>query len=112
MMVRFAPDFEYQPPREWQAVGMQGAYRGHAGLREWAEDMREAWDWLDNTPLEVIDAGNPVVFVNRIRLRARGSGVEFDYRAGFVLTFEQGLIVREQDFLDSDEALRVAGIGP
>jgi ketosteroid isomerase-like protein len=110
MLVRFAPDYVYEPPREWLAVGMRSEYRGHAGLREWTADMREAWDWLDNMPFEVIDGGNPVVFVNDLRLRARGSGVEFDYRAGFVIWIERGLIVRESDFLDSDEALRVAGI--
>jgi ketosteroid isomerase-like protein len=110
MLVRFAPDFDYQPPREWTAVGMRSSYRGEAGLREWAADMREAWDWLENMPLEIVDAGDPIVFVNRIRLRARGSGVEFDYRAGLVVWRERGLVVRERDFLDADEALRAAEI--
>jgi ketosteroid isomerase-like protein len=110
LVVRFAPDFEYEPPADWVAVGMRRAYRGHAGLREWAADMFEAWEWLENRPLEIIDGGNPVVFVNRIRLRARGSGVEFDYRAGLVLWMERGLIVRERDFLDADEALRAIGV--
>jgi ketosteroid isomerase-like protein len=110
MLVRFAPDFRYEPPREWQAIGMRSVYQGPAGLREWTADMREAWDWLDNTPVEIVDVGNPVVFINKIRLRARGSGIEFEYRAGFVITIERGLIVRERDYLDSDEALRTAGI--
>jgi hypothetical protein len=110
MAVRFAPGYRYEPPREWMAVGMRSVYRGHEGLREWAADMREAWEWVDNMPLEIIDAGNPMVFVNRIRLRARGSGVEFEYRAGLVFWTERGLIVREHDFLDSDEALCAAGI--
>jgi hypothetical protein len=42
--------------------------------------------------------------------RARGSGIEFDSRFGFVLWVEHGLIVCERDFSDLDEALRVAGI--
>jgi ketosteroid isomerase-like protein len=109
MLVRFAPNCRYEPPPEWQAVGMQGAYHGHAGLLEWSKDMREAWEWLENMPLEIVDAGDPLVFINRIRLRARGSGVEFEYRAGLVLWLEKGLIVRERDFLDADEALREVG---
>jgi hypothetical protein len=60
--------------------------------------MREAWEWIDNMPLEVFDIGHPVVFINQLRLRARGSGVEFEFRAGFVLWIERGLIVRECDF--------------
>jgi ketosteroid isomerase-like protein len=110
MLVRFAADCEYEPPSEWTAVGMQRMYRGHAGLRAWAADMLDAWEWLENMPLEIMDAGNPVVFVNRIRLRARGSGVEFDYRAGLVIWLERGLVVRERDFLDADDALRAVGM--
>ena len=111
MLMRFAADCEYEPPHEWQAVGMRHVYRGHAGLLEWTADMREAWEWLENRPLEVIDAGDPVVFVNRIRLRAKGSGVEFEYRSGLVIWMEHGLVVRERDFLDAEDALRALGIG-
>jgi ketosteroid isomerase-like protein len=110
MFVRFAPHLQYEPPREWLAAGMRTVYRGHEGLREWAADMREAWEWVDNQPLEVIDAGDVLVFRNQVRLRARGSGIEFDSSFGFVLWIEQGLIVRECDFSDWEEALGVAGI--
>ena len=110
MLLRFSPACEYEPPREWVAVGMRDIYRGHAGLLEWTADMREAWEWLENRPLEVVDAGNPIVFVNRIRLRAKGSGVEFDYRSGLVIWLEHGLVARERDFLDAGEALRAVGV--
>jgi ketosteroid isomerase-like protein len=110
VLVRLAPDFRYDPPREWKAAGMQSVYRGHAGLREWTADMREAWEWIDNRPLEVVDAGDVLVFVNHVQLRARGSSVEFDANYGFVISIERGLIVREQDFSDLDEALRAAGV--
>jgi ketosteroid isomerase-like protein len=112
VLVRFAHDFEYQPPREWQAAGMRSVYRGHAGLREWTADMREAWEWIENRPVEVIDAGNALVFVNHVQLRARSSGVEFNSPFGFVISIERGLVVREQDFSDLDEALRVADVQP
>ena len=38
------------------------------------------------------------------------SGIELDSRLGQVTWIERGLIVRERDFSDWDEALRVAGI--
>jgi ketosteroid isomerase-like protein len=91
---------------------MRSVYRGHAGLREWTADMREAWEWTDNTPLEVVDGGDVFLFLNHVRLRARGSGVEFNSRFGFVIWVERGLIVRESDCSDLDEALRVAGMPP
>lgn len=50
MVVRFAPDFHYDPPPEWLIAGMPTVYRGHAGIREWSADLREAWEFLDHTP--------------------------------------------------------------
>ena len=85
-------------------------YRGHAGLREWAADLHEAWEFLDHTPLELVDAGDVLAFLCRIRLRARASGIELDSRLGQVFWVERGLIVRERDFADWDEALRVVGV--
>ena len=109
VLVRFAPDYHYDPPREWLIAGMPDEYEGHAGLRQWAADLREAWDFLDHTPLEVVDAGDKIAFLCRIRLRARTSGIELESRLGQVFWVEQGLIVRETDFGDWDEALRVVG---
>jgi hypothetical protein len=110
VFVRFAPNFEYNPPREWQAAGMRSVYRGQAGLREWAADMRDAWEWIENQPLEVLDAGDVLVFRNQVRLRALGSGIEFDSIYAFVMWVERGLIVCESDFSGWDEALSTAGI--
>jgi hypothetical protein len=108
-VVRFAPDYHYDPPREWLIAGMPSVYRGRLGLRRWSADLREAWEFLDHTPLELVDAGSTVAFLCRIRLRARTSGIELDSRLGQVFWLERGLIVRESDFADWDEALRVVG---
>ncbi|TMK73804.1 MAG: hypothetical protein E6G49_05030 [Actinobacteria bacterium] len=53
-LVRFSPDYHYDAPREWLIAGMPSVYRGHARLREWFAELREAWEILDQTPLEVI----------------------------------------------------------
>jgi ketosteroid isomerase-like protein len=109
-LVRFAPDYHYDPPREWLIAGMPSVYRGHAGLRQWAADLHEAWEFLDHTPLELVDAGDVIAFLCQIRLRARTSGIELDSRLGQVFWIERGLIVRESDFGDWGEALRVIGV--
>jgi ketosteroid isomerase-like protein len=111
-LVRFAPDVHYEPPREWLITGMPGVYRGHAGLRQWFRDLREAWEFRDHTPLEVVDDGDVIAFLCRVRLRARTTGIELDWRLGQVFWLERGLIVREHDFADWDEALRVVGVTP
>ena len=109
-LVRFAPDFHYDPPREWLIPGMPDVYTGHAGLRQWADDLDEAWEFLDHTPLELADGGHVFAFLCRIRLRGKTSGIELDMHLGQVFWTERGLIVRETDFDDWDEALRAAGL--
>jgi ketosteroid isomerase-like protein len=108
--VRFAPDWRYDAPQEWLIAGMPSVYRGHTGLREWFTELREAWEILDHTPLEVVDAGDVVAFLCKIKLRARTSGIELESRLGQVFWVERGLIVREHDFSDWDEALRALGV--
>jgi ketosteroid isomerase-like protein len=111
LLLGYARDYHFEPPPEWLAVGMRSAYSGHTGLRDWAADMREAWELIDVTPLELIDAGDVLVVFARAHLRARGSGVEFDTPVGLAYWWADGLIVRQRDFLDWDKALNVAGIG-
>ena len=71
--------------------------------------MRDAWEQMDLQPIEIVDAGNPIVHFGQAHFRAR-SGVEFDFRFGAVFWTEQGQIVRELHFSDWDEALRAADI--
>ena len=108
-LVRYAPDYRFEPLHEIVAAGMRDSYHGHAGLREWAADMREAWERMDLFPQEIIDAGNPFVVLGHFHLRARGSGIEFDTPIGQVVWIERGLIVRDH-INNWDEALHVAGI--
>jgi ketosteroid isomerase-like protein len=109
LLVRYAPDVRLEPLHEIVAAGMRDSYHGHAGVREVTADWREAWERMDLFPQEIIDAGNPVVILGRLHLRARGSGIEFDTPVGQVVWAERGLIVRDH-FNNWDEALRVAGI--
>jgi ketosteroid isomerase-like protein len=110
LLLGYARDYHFEPPPEWLAVGMRSAYSGHRGLRDWAADMREAWELIDVTPLELIDAGDVLVVLASAHLRARGSGVEFDTPVGLAYWPADGLIVRQRDFLDWDKVLNVAGI--
>jgi ketosteroid isomerase-like protein len=109
-LVRFSPELHYDAPQEWLIAGMASTYRGHTGFREWFAELREAWEILDHTPIELVDAGDAFAFLCKIRLRARASGIELDSRLGQVFWLEGGLIMREHDFSDWDEALSVIGI--
>ena len=110
ILVRYGPDCYLEPPREWTAAGMRSSYSGHAGWREWAADWLEAWERMELTSLEIVDAGNPVVVLGRVHQRARESGIELDSPYGSIYWTERGLIVRESHFVDFDETLRAAGV--
>jgi ketosteroid isomerase-like protein len=110
MLVRYRPDCHVEAYRALIAAGMRSSYHGHADLRDLFADMHEAWERMELVPQEIVDAGNPVVALGQLHLRARGSGIEFDSPIGSVLWVERGLVARESDFGDWDEALRAAGI--
>jgi ketosteroid isomerase-like protein len=110
MLVRYAPDCHVEVLREMVAIGMRNAYQGHAGLREAAADWSEAWERMDLRPQEILDAGETLVILGHFHLRARGSGIEFDSPLGSVMWVKRGLVARERDCADWDEALRMAGI--
>src|ERR1044072_8257867 len=77
-LVRFSPDWHYEPPQEWLIPGLPSVYRGHQGLRQWPAALRDAWEIRDHTPLELVDAGDVIAFLCKIRLRARTTGIELD----------------------------------
>jgi ketosteroid isomerase-like protein len=111
MLVRYAADFRLEAHREMMAAGMHGIDVGHAGFRELAADLREAWERVDLIPREIVDAGDVVVVLGDLHLRARGSGIELDTTIGSVVwPGSGGLVSRQRDCADWDEALQVAGI--
>ena len=64
-------------------------------------------EFVEHTPLEVVDAGDAAAFLCKIRLRGRSTGIELESRLGQVFWIERGLIVREADFADWDDALGI-----
>ena len=95
--------------REPAVAGMPSVYRGHTGLREWFAELREAWKF-STTRRSRSSTRVMIAFLCKIRLRGRTSGIELDSRLGQVFWIEGGLIVRERDFSDWDEALRALGV--
>jgi ketosteroid isomerase-like protein len=110
MLVRYARDCQFEPPAEYVEAGMRRAYSGHAGAREQAVDLRDSWEQMDITPLEIVDAGDRWVVLGHVHIRGSRSGVEVSSEIGVAYWVERGLVVRECPFFDWAEALRAAGI--
>ena len=86
-------------------------YRGHEGLRRWAESLMQLvseWCW---TPEEFIYQGDTAVLVRaRMTARSAGGGVPFEQVIFHLIEFQEGEIVCLRGFLDLDEALEAVGL--
>lgn len=84
------------------------SYVGHAGMRQYLEDVRRTWERLEVHVQEYREAGSYVLAFGRIY--AAGGGSVADDPASFVWRVEGGLVVWGKVFRRRDEALAVAGL--
>jgi ketosteroid isomerase-like protein len=85
-------------------------YRGAAGVAEWLADFAAAWDSYAMEVERVIDAGDRVVSLFRIRAVGAGSGAAVKRGDGMVWTFRGDKLARLDYFNDQDEALEAVGL--
>jgi ketosteroid isomerase-like protein len=88
----------------------QGTSRGRDAVRRNFERWASAWEDVEATAEEFVDAGDRVLITAYFRGRGRGSGVEVDARFYDVYTLHEGRIVRVDEFTDRDDALEAAGL--
>jgi ketosteroid isomerase-like protein len=89
----------------------QRFYRGHDGLREWAESMMQAFADFRFEPQEIREVGKFVVVSVRISARGAGSRVPTEMQVFHV--FEQSASGKVQSiagFLSRAEALEAVGL--
>jgi ketosteroid isomerase-like protein len=87
-----------------------GIRQGHAEIKENLREIEETWETLCSEPQELIDAGDQVVAVLRMRGRGRLSGVEVDANVAYVFDLIGERIVRARHHRDREEALAAAGL--
>src|SRR3954452_14749517 len=88
----------------------EGASYGVEAIRDNFEHWQSAWENLEVTIEEIIDAGDRVILSARHRGRGRGSGIEIDARYYEVYSLSRGKIVRVDEYTERDEALEAAGL--
>jgi ketosteroid isomerase-like protein len=99
-----APDVEFIPMR----APVQGAYRGHDGLREFFADNAENLEVFRLDLEELIERGDHVVVISTLHIRGKGSGVEITTPSAALVTFRDGLIVRFEELRERERALAAA----
>ena len=91
--------------------GVARTYRGRDGLREWFDEVMEAWESIHVEVEETAEAADDRAFVGLFLTgRGAGSGVETKLRAWQVNWFADGKTARRRVFLERDEALEAAGL--
>jgi ketosteroid isomerase-like protein len=83
--------------------------RGEQDMRRFWDQTWNAWDGVRMDPLDVIQV-DAERFVVPVRLwgKGRSSGIEVDQRFACLYTIDDGLVVRNELFLDTDAALAAA----
>jgi ketosteroid isomerase-like protein len=83
---------------------------GRDRMRRALESLFDAWESYHLEVERIEEVGARVVAVVREVARGRSSGLEVDGRWGYLVTVEDGLIVRIEAYRDAGQALRIAGL--
>ena len=108
MTAVIAEDCEFVPI----TAAMEGVeYRGHAGVRQFIEDLTDHWEFFETVQEEWHDLGDRVVAMGCWHARGKASGVEIvDQPAVWLAYVQDGMIVRWRTYTDVAEGLAAAGI--
>ena len=99
----FDPNFVMNPTEEGPSYGLDA-------IRDNFEHWKGAWEELEVTAEEFIDAGDRVLVTEHHSGRGRGSGIEVDTRLYSVYTLRDGKVVRADEYIERGEALEAAGL--
>jgi ketosteroid isomerase-like protein len=99
------PEVVWEPRRAL----VQGAYRGHDGMRAFFADNAESFEKFKAVVEEVRDLGDGRVLVfGTLHILARGSRIETDIPIAGISEIRDGLMIRWKDYGDRAAALAAA----
>jgi ketosteroid isomerase-like protein len=99
----FASDIVMNPVEEAPSYG-------RAAIRDNIHRFESAWEDLQVTAEQFIDAGDRVFVTAHFRGRGRASGITVETRLYEVYTLRDHKVVRVDEFTDRDEALEALGL--
>ena len=84
--------------------------QGREQVQAYWEDLGAAFDQAIAEPEEVLESGDEVVAVVKIRARPKGSSAEIEIRTGHLWTFRAGKAASMRLFPKPEDALAAAGL--
>ena len=97
-------------PSEMATIGLEpGTYDRDERVR-FQKRVIDEWEEMRFEPSELIDFGDRLMSIGRMRFRGLDSGVPVETQWAAMFTMPNGRVIREQIFLDHAEALEAAGL--
>jgi ketosteroid isomerase-like protein len=108
--VLYHPDTELITPPNMVELGFDPVYRGREARFEFQRRWTAEWGEMRFEPEEMLDLGDRLLFVGRVKGSGLSSGAGFESAWADLLTISAGRVIREQPFFDRGEALEAAGL--
>jgi len=106
----YHPDVESLLPAPMVALGFEPVYRGRAARIDAQRRWVAEWEDLRFELEELIDLGDRVLVVTRMKGSGLSSGASAEVDCVFIYTLSAGRAIREEVFFDRAEALRAVGL--
>jgi ketosteroid isomerase-like protein len=104
----FDPEVELRNPPEFP---LRGPFRGHDGVRQWANEIWEVFTDLHNEIDEIVEIDDEtIVSVQRTQARMRHTQLPADTKWATVWRFKDGRVWRGEGYWTRAEALEAAGL--
>jgi uncharacterized protein len=100
-------DVELVPPNQSPA---SAPVSGVEEIRAWYMDQRETVGDLSVGVDELIEAGDLIVALLRLRIRPHGGDVDFELRIAHLWTLRDGKLIRCEVFPEREQAFEAAGL--
>jgi ketosteroid isomerase-like protein len=107
MVELIAPDAEWEISEENPNAR---TLHGRAEIRAYLEDWRDTLDALYYETQRYIDAGDAVVQIGTMSSRVGGGNSELTVPLAFVTRFRDGVAVRTEEYLHTEDALAAAAV--
>ena len=105
----------WDPDINWRAaegaIDDVGEMHGPVAVRRYIQDWIDTFDDASVVVEELRDVGDDrVLAIQRVKGRAKLSGIETDLRYAVVYTVRDGKVVRGREYLNLDHALEAVGL--
>jgi ketosteroid isomerase-like protein len=104
----YDPEVEFLPLTGTRVES--GGYFGHAGVRDYFEEVADVWEELRPYAEDFRTADDKVVAVGGCAVRGLGSGAETDTPMAWVVTLSDGKVTSHRGYRSGSEALEAVGL--